>query len=244
MNTQSPLWEKDIVLTDYECDLNRRAKPGSLLRHAQQISTDHCDSWGVTAERYAATNTAFLLAKLSLHITGDMRIGDKLHLVTRPAAAHHAIFCRYTEFFDAGGQSAASVDARWILVDRDTRRILRQPPEGLGFPAMPASVPTHELSIRHAPDPQPAGSATASFCHCDINAHMNNTVYADLVCDALPLEPMRERPLSSLILAYHRELKLGEQMDLTLGTLENGGFAVVGRRGSDAIFEANAAFRA
>ena len=73
---------------------------------------------------------------------------------------------------------------------------------------------------------------------------MNNTVYADLVCDVLPLELMRERPLSSLILAYHRELKLGEQMDLTLGTLENGGFAAAGHRGGDAIFEANAAFRA
>lgn len=243
MNTHSPIWKKDIVLTDYECDLNRRAKPGSLLRHAQQISTDHCDSWGVTAERYAATNTAFLLAKLSLHITGEMHIGDRLHLVTRPASAHHAIFCRYTEFFDANGQSVASVDARWILVDRDTRRILRQPPEALGFPEMPASVPTHELSVKHSSDPQPAGSASATFCRCDINTHMNNAAYADVVCDALPVSLMRSRPLCGLTLVYHHELRLGESMELTVGTLENGGFAVAGRCEGTAIFEANAFFR-
>ncbi len=244
MESKSPVLEKEIVLTDYECDLNRRVTPGSLLRFTQQISTDHCDSWGVTAERYAETGTAFLMAKVSLRITGDMLIGDRLHLITRPAMPRRAIFCRFTEFFDKNGQSTASVDARWILVDRDTHRILRHPPEALGFPVMPDTVPTHDFAIRRAEVMQPAGTASATFCHCDINAHMNNTVYADLVCDALPLELMRERPISSLILAYHRELKLGEQMDLTLGTLENGDFAAAGHRGGDAIFEANAAFRA
>ena len=49
MESKSPVLEKEIVLTDYECDLNRRVTPGSLLRFTQQISTDHCDSWGVTA---------------------------------------------------------------------------------------------------------------------------------------------------------------------------------------------------
>ena len=243
MESKSPVLEKEIVLTDYECDLNRRVTPGSLLRLTQQISTDHCDSWGVTAERYAKTGTAFLMAKVSLRITGDMQIGDCLRLVTRPAAPRRAIFCRYTEFFDQAGRSAASVDARWILVDRDTHRILRHPPEALGFPAMPESVPTHDFAVRRAPSPEPAGTAAATFCRCDVNAHMNNTVYADIVCDTLPLEQMRARPLGALSLAYHRELRLGEQMELSIGVLEDGGYAVAGRRGSDLIFEANAAFR-
>ena len=68
MESKSPVLEKEIVLTDYECDLNRRVTPGSLLRLTQQISTDHCDSWGVTAERYAKTGTAFLMAKVSLRL--------------------------------------------------------------------------------------------------------------------------------------------------------------------------------
>lgn len=242
METPRTVLEKHIVLTDFDCDLNRRVTPGSLLRHVQQIGTDHCDSWGVTAARYDATGTAFLLAKLSLHITGSAFIGDSLRLVTRPSAPRRAIFFRFTEFFDAQGQSVASVDARWVLVDRETRRILRQPPEGLGFPAMPETVPTHNFSIKRAADMRPAGTAAATFCRCDINSHLNNTVYADIVCDALPPEQMRSRPLAALTLAYHHELRFGEAMELSLGELEGGGFAVAGRRSGEAIFEANAFF--
>lgn len=243
MDMQNTIRETDIVLPGYECDLNRRVKPGSLLRHAQQISTDHCDSWGVTAARYAETDTAFLLAKLSLRITGDAFIGDRLHLVTRPAAPRRAIFCRFTEFFDPSGRSVASVDARWVLVSGAPRRILRQPPAALGFPPMPESVPTHDFAVRRAAAPQPAGPAAATFCRCDTNAHLNNTEYADIVCDVLPRQLMQTRPLAALTLAYHRELRLGEQMELSLGRLDGGGFAVSGRRGGDAVFEANAFFR-
>ena len=65
---------------------------------------------------------------------------------------------------------------------------------------------------------------------------------SDIVCDTLPPERMRSRPLTALTLAYHHELRFGETMELSLGELDGGGFAVAGRRNSEAIFEANAFF--
>lgn len=43
-------------------------KPGALLRYAQQIATTHAEAAGLTDEVYTATRTAFVLAKLALHI--------------------------------------------------------------------------------------------------------------------------------------------------------------------------------
>ncbi len=234
--------EKSLTLRDYECDCNRRVKPGYLLRHVQQISTDHCDMWGLTAERYEETGTAFLMAKLSLRITGDAFIGDALRLVTRPAAPRRAIFCRYTDILNAQGQSVASVDARWVLVDRQSRRILRQPPEALDFPALPEQVPTHDFAVKKAPDAAPCGRTAAAFCRCDVNGHLNNAEYADIVCDLLPQEEMVSRPLSSLCIAYHHELRMGEEMDVLRAPL-GGGYYLLGKSGDTAVFEANAFFR-
>ena len=44
------------------------AKPGALLRYAQQIATEHAEAVGLTDKVYNATRTAFVLAKLALHI--------------------------------------------------------------------------------------------------------------------------------------------------------------------------------
>lgn len=234
--------EKTVTLCDYECDCSRRVKPGFLLRHVQQISTDHCDMWGLTAERYEATSTAFLMAKLSLRITGDAFIGDTLRLVTQPAAPRRAIFCRYTDILNARGQSVASVDARWVLVDRQSHRILRQPPEGLCFPALPEQVPTHDFAVKKAADAAPCGRTSASFCRCDVNGHLNNAEYADIVCDSLPQEDMVSRPLASLCIAYHHELRMGGEMELFRAGLD-GGYYLLGRSADAPVFEANAFFR-
>lgn len=234
--------EKQIVLSDCECDLNGRVKPGSLLRHVQRVSTEHCDAWGLTAQRFEQTGTAFLLSKVSLHVTETMGIGARLRLVTRPAAPRRAVFCRFTEVLDEQGRSAASVDSRWILVDRKSRRILRCAPAELGFPELPESVPSHTLTMRRADGVQPAGAVRASFCRCDVNRHMNNAEYADVVCDALPGAWMAERPLRGLTLAYHHELALEQSMELALGTLPDDGFYLSGTCGEQLIFEANAWF--
>ena len=62
--------------TVYRHDGDHRGlvKPGALLRYAQQIATVHAEAVGLTDEVYAATHTAFVLAKLALHITRTPKV--------------------------------------------------------------------------------------------------------------------------------------------------------------------------
>ena len=53
-----------------------------------------------------------------------------------------------------------------------------------------------------------------SFTDLDRNGHMNNTVYADLICDALPLEVWRTHTATDVILYYHKEVPMGESTRL------------------------------
>lgn len=71
----------------------RRFTPGSVLRRAQQISTDHCNVLGLTAQVYEQTHTAFLLAKLSVQWHQQMHTGDEVHARDQPqrAPARHLL---------------------------------------------------------------------------------------------------------------------------------------------------------
>ena len=127
-------YEESFIVGQYECDCNGRIKAGALMSQCQAISTNHCNSIGMTIDVYHKTHTVFLLAKASLEIYGEIRVGDKIRMVTRPSSPNRAVYSRYTRFFNEQGQEVAAQDSKWVLVDTDTRKILRNPPEEMHFP--------------------------------------------------------------------------------------------------------------
>ena len=47
-----------------------------------------------------------------------------------------------------------------------------------------------------------------------MNGHLNNTRYADIVCDAVPWEVWDTAQISDFIINYHREVPRGENFTL------------------------------
>ena len=235
-------FEENFIIHDHEADCMRRFTPGSVLRRAQQISTDHCNVLGLTAQVYEQTHTAFLLAKLSVQWHQQMHTGDEVHAVTCPSAPQRATYYRLTRFYDARtGKLACEVDTRWVLVDTGTKHILRKAPEALPIPFTLPPQQAAKLELAKA-ETVPAGRVTAGFSRCDINEHLNNTQYADILCDHVPLSQMKSRDICRLVLAYHREVPMGSSFMLCRGQVENGDY-FVGEREGEKQFAANLVFK-
>ena len=45
-------YEKEITVYQYECDVKNRMTAAALLKQVQQISTEHCDIFGLDAAYY------------------------------------------------------------------------------------------------------------------------------------------------------------------------------------------------
>ncbi len=231
-------FEQTIVVKQNEGDLNARLKLSALLRYVQQISTDHCTEIGVTTEDYVRTHSAFLLAKTSVEVYDEIKVGECIRLVTHPGNAVKAVYPRYTEIFNVAGKLVASVDARWILVDTESRRIYRHMPEDLNLRFENDSVTMHEdVSVPKEKEAEQVGEETIRYSRLDTNHHLNNTEYADIVCDYLPPELVCEKRISKLILHYHQEVKLGESIKILRKEREEGWYAC-GALGEKKAFEA------
>lgn len=239
----SPLqYEKEITVEQYQCDLRDQLPMGGLLRQIQQISTDHCDALGITAQRFRQTHTAFLLAKVSVECLRPIAAGERLRLITRPSAPVRAIYYRFTSILDEQGREICTADARWTLVDTEKRRILRTPPPELGLPFSAPAERTHQLSMPRPTELEPLGPFTAPYSRTDRNGHLNNTHYADLACDGLPLHLLARRPLARMALCYHKELRLGETMELFRAPVDPDGWYLCGMLPQGKCFEAHAVF--
>ena len=71
---------------------------------------------------------------------------------------------------------------------------------------------------------------------CDLNGHINNSLYLDIACDALPQEVVEAAPLSFASIKYHREVPMGQSVQVFYAPSKEGWY-VLGRREEHAAFE-------
>ena len=74
------------------------SRAGALLRYAQQVATAHAEAVGLDDALYRKTHTAYVLAKLALHVTRLPRVDEELTLVTQPERCKRAVNKRITHF--------------------------------------------------------------------------------------------------------------------------------------------------
>lgn len=208
------VYEEDFKVLHSECDPWDRMTPGAVLRRVQEMSTAHCDTLGMDEAHYEKTHTAFMLSRISLLVQRIPTLQENIHIQTRAYGMHRAVYQRVTSLYGETGELLCEADSRWVLVDTDTRRILRAEPEGFSpFADMPGAE-EHDLSMPKMGAGEKVARCTATYSLCDRNMHMNNTRYADVVCDALPLEDLAKGPVRRMVLVYRAEIAMGHGFDL------------------------------
>lgn len=239
MNTEmmNHPYEEDFKLLECECDFRGEATPGGLLRVIQQIATDQCTMAGMDDSFYRENKAVFLLAKQAVRVERSPRRGEKLHLRTQGEGAKRAVYKRITQVMNEKGEVLVTADSRWVLVNTENWRILRRSP--VGFPDTWAmDVPVELEQTITAPEQlEPAGEGRAEYSFCDTNAHLNNTRYADIACNTLPLELLREYRVVGIRINYHREVPMGESFSLLRGQVSGSEWYVTAVRDDKNVFE-------
>ena len=199
-----------------ECDFRNEMMAAAFLRRAQQIGIDQCNAVGLVNEVYEKTNTAFLMAKSTIELLQPVSVNERLTVKTIPSAAKRAVYNRIVIFYNEQGEEVAVYDSRWVLVDRTARRILRTPPAEIGvFFTEPAqreldlSVVKTELSFEQ--------KMIAGYSVCDCNGHINNTRYADLICNFISAQEFESKRIQKMVLLYHKEIPFGAEFELKRG---------------------------
>lgn len=240
MSSSKSIYTEKFPVYRHDGDHNGYLKTGALLRYTQQIAGEHAEAVGLTDEVYAATHTAYVLAKQAVHFNRTPRIDELLTLTTCPERTKRAVNKRITHVTDAAGEEVALLDGRWVLIDTDKRTILRTHPAefDLGWATDVAEELPMKLKKLPLEECERLGECTATYSRCDINGHLNNTRYTDIICDALPMEIWDSQLVSDLVIFYHREVPRGERFTLYRAKMSENQWYFAGERDGMSAFEA------
>ena len=208
-------WTESFRISTHDTDPDGNVRISPLLRYMQDTANRQCLSAGPSNEELRQRGYAFIVSRMALRIYRPLNCYDEILVSSWPCESKGVYYLRCYDI-RIGDETVAEASSIWALLDIGGRRVCRvgeisdgylgggfDPPNGIEIPMRlkaPAEQPV-----------QPAGEYTVSYRDSDINSHMNNTVYADIMCGFLPVGG---RAVSSFCISYQNEAPLGCKLDV------------------------------
>ena len=136
---------------------------------------------------------------------------------TFPTPVRHRLFPRYFVIRDTDGEIIGKASTVWALMDLQTRQMVAPDPVAFLMPDnsdLKAPLPLPRPIVPLADSRQIEKTYTPVYIDLDANGHMNNTKYADLLCNLLGTDILRTIRFQSMTMNYNAEILLDQHIYL------------------------------
>ena len=109
-----------------------------------------------------------------------------------------------------GDEVIAAADTTWALIDLNSRQLCKADAFDFGFehePSLDIGLPPR-FRVPHTDELELLGERRIVYSDLDYNMHMNNTRYADMLCDHMSLEDIPK--IKGMSLSYLHEAAFGD----------------------------------
>ena len=192
-------------------------KISSLLNFMQDAATRHSELMGISRDVLISKyQTIWILARSYFELNRPIRTFENLKIDTWHRGFTGPLF--YRDFvFSSNGEELGRGTNVWVTADAITHKMKK--PEGFEEINALSASPEKSLGITlgkiKAPDSlNSVYEHFVRYSDLDINCHLNNTKYGDLICNAIAMNTKKPCYFSKLQINYLNESLYGEKIIL------------------------------
>ena len=206
-------WTEEYRICSHDTDMTGCVRAAAYMRFMQETAYRHMAAAGPSAETLREAGRAFLLCRITLSVYKSLRQGDIIEDVTWANESAGVNFGRSFNVYH-NNMLAAEAQSVWMLYDFINGHILRAQEVQLNYgtdEVLELELP-RRLSLPDGVEPTLEGVRTAEYADIDENRHVNNTVYADLLCGRTPEIASGDAHISSLYINFCNQWRCDEEI--------------------------------
>lgn len=200
-------------LKNKDVNMFRKLRTSVLMEILQEISIAHTEQLGAGRNKTLDRGFLWVIMQQNIRILHMPEYDDEITVLSWPGKTMHVLFPRFYRIIDSEGKLLVEGSALWALIDQNTRKMIFPEQNGITvegeetgeeypLPARIAAEETEQTGTFHVP-----------FSYCDLNGHMNNTRYFDLLDDMLAGS---DPTPASIQAEYHHEIRCHNDVVLKL----------------------------
>jgi len=233
---------REIKITSFDADCRLNLRLSAALRFQQEAGDGHLSEGGLDHTVLRKKGLVFVISRAFVWVNRLPRYGETVRLTTWSRGIIGSQFFRCYRFTDMDGGILMDNMSAFAPVDPDSHKLLRPfAAEWLVLPHLRDRECGPQPEKIKLPEKMPENAKRKiKFSDIDCNGHMNNAVYADIVCDHLP-DSFYCRTVKSLTLNFKNEALWGDELVLA-GCEEENAVYISGRYERGECFAAKMEF--
>lgn len=224
----------DLRPSDFNC--YGQLLPSAVLDIFQDAAGRHSIKMGASIFDLEKKGLIWVVAKTRLQFVGSAEMYQEVKVKTWPLKPTKVVCTRECLMTDLNGNEIVKGSSEWIVVDKVKRKIM--PCEGIYKLNDEAYLETklfeEKISKIHTKQSfDNEKKIMPRFSDIDVNGHVNNAKYADLLFDSVSSEkPAKD--FKYLQIEYHKEVLKDRELNICFKN-DNGQIIAVGKDETDKI---------
>ena len=239
-------YTNEAKVLSYDCDLRNRMKMSAAMRYMQQVAGEQLVVLGFPAEVLNEQDKVFLMTKICIKVHRIPTLHEEIIIGTAPTHTKGVRFVREFVIDSKEGERLVSAVSYWPLIQPSSRKVLRPADFGYDMDFQPELIDKYITDI-----PFPKGKIEGEFLYdehikyseIDINKHVNNTEYADIICDAMSYELMSEEDIDTFVIGFQNEAIIDDVITVKRHDISDREYYVIGNHERAECFKGLVKFR-
>lgn len=206
------------TVCDY--DRNQRLTLFAFLKYQQEAAEQHANVIGYSYDEMIAHNMVFLVNQSRNIIHRMPEYHEKIHIFTWASGTKGVRFYRCFEWYSESGEHLASGMNVYIIVNVLTHKPLKSTSLYGELKSYDYSCAARDYMPKiQIADTEFVGTKTVLFTDLDVNNHLNNARYADVLQNFLP-ESRQNDKITGFAVDFVKEAPLGMNINIEAVTTD------------------------
>ena len=217
--TNGPIYKWEAKVNTYDADKQKRMTLSAILRYQQEAGELQLAEVGGTYETLYKDGIIFIITTLGVKINRYPKLNEKITIRTWHMGNKGIRFTRCYEILSKDGEILTEGKSVFVIIDPVTHKI-QKPKSFEKYSLEPnrEDITLVEEKFKMPEDMELYGKKSMIYSDIDYNGHLNNTKYADIINDYMPItEDDYDRDLPDIKefhIKYIHEAKMNQKMDI------------------------------
>ena len=217
--------------------------PG-LFRLLQAIAGAGVEAIGAGKTETTDKGYMWVLTRMDVEISKMPRYMDEIELTTYPGEQIGCFYFRHFFARSKNGEVIFRVASTWALLQASTRKVVMRSPFPHPLTPEKADGELGRPEKLQAPESMvEVERRRVTYSMCDLNGHLNNTRYLELIVDVKNRAFYEKHTPVSIVLNFEKEIQEGEEVSICLSSQDENPYTLVGKVNGEERFLARLAFK-
>lgn len=207
--------EMSFKVATHELDFAQNLKPSSILQYFQDLVELHSHDLNITHEQMQEHGKYWVLSRMYVEIYNQPKVGTQIIAKTFPHKPGNVEVQRSFYLLGENGVIIAKAISKWCVLDVHSKKIVKCK-EYLNFseeafcPERALIFPTRKFDQNFEKDCY--AEFVVNNSDLDINLHMNNARYGDILLNSLTYDEIYDSKICSFDISFLSQLMHGEKI--------------------------------